>query len=192
MNRFYRSIAIIAPTNRCIKEQPASAWHRFHLDESDTYRMSTKEREGWIDELMVVDVGEMTNVRLSTLFWILASQQQAISTFLSIPLQTNNLGGVSAFLNWPPRSPMKLTLLCAEEKQIQIQKILGWVKNWPRLVQKRGGQSATYWKPGGRVSKWRGMALLLPLTAAVKISFKSTQYHRKFWRSAPSHVRKAL
>ena len=156
--------------------------------------------ESRVDELMVVDVGEMTNVRLSTLFWILASQQQAISTFLShrgriwhlsIPLQTNNLGGVSAFLNWPPRSPMKLTLLCAEEKLIQTN-ILGWVKNWPRLVQKRRGQSATYWKPGGRVSKWRGMALLLPLTAAVKISFKSTQYHRKFWRSAPSHVRKAL
>ena len=112
--------------------------------------------ESRVDELMVVDVGEMTNVRLSTLFWILASQQQAISTFLShrgvsIPLQTNNLGGVSAFLNWPPRSPMKLTLLCAEEKQMQTN-ILGWVKNWPRLVQKRRGQSATYWKPGGRVS----------------------------------------
>ena len=147
--------------------------------------------ESRVDELMVVDVGEMTNVRLSTLFWILASQQQAISTFLSIPLQTNNLGGVSAFLNWPPRSPMKLTLLCAEEKLIQTN-ILGWVKNWPCLVQKRRGQSATYWKPGGRVSKWRGMALLLPLTAAVKISFKSTQYHRKLWRSATSHVRKAL
>ena len=105
--------------------------------------------ESRVDELMVVNVGEMTNVRLSTLFWILASQQQAISTFLShrgrilhlvsVPLQTNNLGGVSAFLNWPPRSPMKLTLLCAEEKLIQTN-ILGGLKIDPVLCRREGAR----------------------------------------------------